>query len=395
MADIELRTKSGATDSESEPFVPRDTPFQAFWKVWGETVCISSVVGLFLVVYITLLSVSIQQAQSAEFAPESFLNNPTASNDGWELTKAYSPYAAYGPTEVTQNSHTSVLFNDTLRLEVKFAQFTPQPTGATASISLRMVLPQSWMDTTSNPSTPLWSSSCSFGNAQITVTPKSTGSSAFDTTYNNYQITTGTNLEYPFDNYAVTSTVYCYYYSDTNNKASIYPTDNYINFDLAIDKSDVGFFTKTTSYTPPTVQNVTVEADDDYHRIYSALYFVLPEMDLTFNRAPINQVFPMYIVIAMWLIITGETLVFFPYYISKKNVDAPGTVMGAVGILFALPNIRNTLPGAPQVGAVIDFAAYFWCLIIAISHFFAAAVMWVRFSVVLPNRAAAAKNLKL
>ena len=109
---------------------------------------------------------------------------------------------------------------------------------------------------------------------------------------------------------------------------------------------------------------------------------VFAEVDLFFSRAIINMVFPLYILLALWLVVLAETLVYYPYYVSVKNVDNSGIVMGAVGILFALPNVRNTMPDAPDIGAIIDYAAYFWCLVLAISHLLFSAILWVRFTVV-------------
>ena len=50
------------------------------------------------------------------------------------------------------------------------------------------------------------------------------------------------------------------------------------------------------------------------------------------------------------------------------KVDTASIVTGAVTILFALPAVRNTMPGVPPLGAVMDFAVYFWCIIISIMH---------------------------
>ena len=44
---------------------------------------------------------------------------------------------------------------------------------------------------------------------------------------------------------------------------------------------------------------------------------------------------------------------------------------GAVTVLFALPAVRSTMPGAPPLGAIMDFAVYFWCIIISVSHILA------------------------
>ena len=100
-------------------------------------------------------------------------------------------------------------------------------------------------------------------------------------------------------------------------------------------------------------------------------------LKLTFARSSINVFFPIFMTMIMWMLIVAETMIFLPYYLEKKKADAPGIPLGCVGILFALPNIRNTMPGAPPLGVVLDFAAYFWCLTIAAGHFLAVSFYWV------------------
>jgi len=522
----------------------------------------------FCILYVTMLSVSIEQAIGAEFAPETFLNNPFASNKGWLTQNITVPDGLYGPLSSNNTAYKNYdKSHVAVRLEVRFTGFTPNLSGATATVALRLVLPDGFMDKNANPSTPFFTTSCGFGNAQITVSVASTGSSSYDMVYSNFQINYGTVLEYPFDKFSAAIPCYCYYITDDAATTKKFPNkyydppNNYLNFILAIDGTDTGFFTKTVSYTPsytttynisqeyyeklsgygehagsrrlsgietqaldptsfpssmpstgpssqpssvpsanptsqptsnpsgqpslkptgypssqpsttptsypssqpsreptsqpsalpsslpssqptispstspssqpstqptqqPTSQPTTPTSQptttpsvqpssqpsglptseptntpssiptsrpsyvfyEDVTVNYPQYAYVFPVNNLVFTRAPINIVFPMFILIAMWTIVISETIVFLPFYLSNKTVDAPGTVMGAVGILFALPNIRNTLPGAPGVGAVIDFAAYFWCLIIAITHFLFASIMWIRFSVILPER---------
>jgi Domain of unknown function (DUF4436) len=99
--------------------------------------------------------------------------------------------------------------------------------------------------------------------------------------------------------------------------------------------------------------------------------------------------------IALWMIVLSHTFVNFTFYSGMKKVrygpylrnisefrcltltsiisicfqvDVAALVTGAVTVLFALPAVRNSMPGAPPLGAIMDFAVYFWCIIISISH---------------------------
>jgi Domain of unknown function (DUF4436) len=112
-----------------------------------------------------------------------------------------------------------------------------------------------------------------------------------------------------------------------------------------------------------------------------------------------TQVFAVYLMIALWMIVLSHTFVNFTFYSGLKKVrlglvlhcimrdilvnftvlfsllipirlqvDVAALVTGAVSVLFALPAVRNNMPGAPPLGAIMDFAVYFWCIIISISH---------------------------
>ncbi len=47
-------------------------------------------------------------------------------------------------------------------------------------------------------------------------------------------------------------------------------------------------------------------------------------------------------------------------------------------MLFALPAIRNTMPGIPGVGTVTDYTVYFWGLFIIGACLFAVAVAYIK-----------------
>lgn len=47
-------------------------------------------------------------------------------------------------------------------------------------------------------------------------------------------------------------------------------------------------------------------------------------------------------------------------------------------MLFALPAVRNTMPGVPGVGTVLDYVGFFWCLIAVASCLITAAITYIR-----------------
>lgn len=47
-------------------------------------------------------------------------------------------------------------------------------------------------------------------------------------------------------------------------------------------------------------------------------------------------------------------------------------------MLFALPAVRNTMPGVPGVGTVLDYVGFFWCLIAVAACLITAAITYIR-----------------
>ena len=91
-------------------------------------------------------------------------------------------------------------------------------------------------------------------------------------------------------------------------------------------------------------------SSDTYSGNYSYTAINSESVTIRLTRGSINVFFPIFMTIIMWMLIIAETMIFIPYYLGKKKADAPGIPLGCVSILFALPNIRNTLPGAPPLG---------------------------------------------
>ena len=101
------------------------------------------------------------------------------------------------------------------------------------------------------------------------------------------------------------------------------------------------YYTSTDDYTGDSIT---------HNGNYSYVDINSESVTVRLTRGRINVFFPIFMTIIMWMLIIAETMIFVPYYLEKKKADAPGIPLGCVGILFALPNIRNTMPGAPPLG---------------------------------------------
>jgi len=122
-------------------------------------------------------------------------------------------------------------------------------------------------------------------------------------------------------------------------------------------------------------------------------------LQITTSRAPIHQVFAMFLMCAMWMIVLGQLLAFLPYYLRIQKVNSAGMASGQAPLIFALTGIRRAMPQSPEIGAIFDFASYYWCLIIVTFNMIFMGVNWNLFALNRPARekayAANEKDAKL
>ena len=95
--------------------------------------------------------------------------------------------------------------------------------------------------------------------------------------------------------------------------------------------------------------DITAVADD-----YSLLQVIL----IT-RRAPLQRFFSLFIVTTMWMISLAIFIMAYCHFLWKKTVTAP-TIGVATTMLFALPAIRNSQPGAPPIGCTSDVVGFFF-----------------------------------
>ena len=160
-----------------------------------------------------------------------------------------------------------------------------------------------------------------------------------------------------------------------------------LNHYIAVDTTNSGFYRVHTSFEKARVVPVDLSEYPVFDMVFAnhstktlgylnAILNAAPaKVKLVLFRTPINIVFPMVFICAMWIMVIAQTMAFMPFYLGFKKVDGYPIPLLAVTMLFALPGIRNTLPGAPPLGAIIDFAAYFWNIVVAIGNLFGLAIL--------------------
>ena len=85
-------------------------------------------------------------------------------------------------------------------------------------------------------------------------------------------------------------------------------------------------------------------------------------IQIVFSRSNMIIIFSILIGLFMWLLAISIFLLSTLLWIRGRKVEPP-TVGIACALLFALPSVRNNVPGNPAIGVTFDVASYFWCLL--------------------------------
>jgi hypothetical protein len=149
--------------------------------------------------------------------------------------------------------------------------------------------------------------------------------------------------------------------SDTNtaNQVTSYPFDHY-NTQLSVALS--------TGETDPAQRQHIVSVLDF---VYAAHGFriaasdattVYPEFkyNLSIRRASSTMFFAIFVMVLMWAL-TLAVVAMALILTHLRHDIGPGVLGFLAALLFAFPNIRNALPGAPPLGSLNDYLSFFWC----------------------------------
>jgi len=108
----------------------------------------------------------------------------------------------------------------------------------------------------------------------------------------------------------------------------------------------------------------------------SGLYY---QIDITCSRPGMFKVYPIFVVVAFWMIIFLEftviiTMVFFEL---RKAIEFANVAFFS-GLIFALPSFRNSMPLAPPFGVSVDWIAFFWAEAMAVVGLIICGVKYVK-----------------
>jgi len=119
-----------------------------------------------------------------------------------------------------------------------------------------------------------------------------------------------------------------------------------------------------TVYVQGAVQGFLVDSSfqglsDDGSRV---------KVTLTVRRSATSKAFAAIIFLVMWALSLSIFIAAMSVWFREKTVEL-GVIAMSTGLLFALPNVRNSQPGIPPIaGTTSDMIGFFWnVMLVAIS----------------------------
>lgn len=166
---------------------------------------------------------------------------------------------------------------------------------------------------------------------------------------------------------------------DLQGDSSSYPFDSY-STPLSIQFFDLG---QAGSPQPRLVVPIKLEVDSETHD-WAFSYHELDSysdgslsVQVESSRAPTTVAFAVFeLLLMIALCVIAATVVFF--VITGRHKLEFSLFGWLAGLLFALPAIRNTMPGSPDLGTIADDTVFFWGLLVLAVCFITVGVTWVR-----------------
>jgi Domain of unknown function (DUF4436) len=86
-------------------------------------------------------------------------------------------------------------------------------------------------------------------------------------------------------------------------------------------------------------------------------------IDMTISRSSTTKFFALFVIIMMWGLTIGVTLLTLSVVLRGRKVELAMFSFTA-SLLFAFASVRNAQPGTPPIGTYSDFISFFWAEVI-------------------------------
>lgn len=142
-----------------------------------------------------------------------------------------------------------------------------------------------------------------------------------------------------------------------DSRATRYPVDRYRGAIVVVARRD-------GDETRPVPLRFSLRSSDPVFTVDVAADRSTPEaaiVDLRIGRRATVIGWAGFFVLVCWLLAIASASLGWTTVV--HGITAPGWSLGfLIGVLFALPPLRNALPGNPPSGSLVDLAAFYWAV---------------------------------
>ncbi|KAJ1652395.1 hypothetical protein IWQ61_007260 [Dispira simplex] len=125
----------------------------------------------------------------------------------------------------------------------------------------------------------------------------------------------------------------------------LYPFDDYdITFEIYLKEGDLKFDS-----------DISVPIRLTFFGSIQSFKFEI----FTVVRTNITLFFPLFIMLVMWFLAFTMSTLAYQIGISRRDASS-GLLNAGIGMLFALPALRNSQPGVPALGCALDVSSFLW-----------------------------------
>lgn len=148
------------------------------------------------------------------------------------------------------------------------------------------------------------------------------------------------------------------------NNILLYPWDSY-TFPMRVSVSCASQSGRPCDLALSIRTSAPISRKYDF-QVDPAQEFAERRLTLTVSRRQI--IYQVFLLVAFWVIMVIEISLIIMYTVFHAKLEAPVLIFKTT-LLFALPAIRNSMPESPPLGIVLDYAAYYWAMFVAILSF--------------------------
>jgi len=146
-----------------------------------------------------------------------------------------------------------------------------------------------------------------------------------------------------------------------------YTDDSFISFQVRRGVGTTGEYVPSCAYLGYSVGGWSINEDN----------YIGNSWDIFFARSHAIKFYCYFVIALMWALALGGVAMATIMMMRKKDAIDTAAFAYLAALLFAFPLIRQTLPGNPGPGSLIDVVAYYWTEVIVAATLVVLLIRWI------------------